>query len=91
MQMKLTDDNCLFGGCFPAGDFWKQIFILVQKRNATHALNDSPCESGHGGSGAGQSPQGGEERCQPLPWKDELDQAEQPGHRAPQMLSALSG
>lgn len=27
MKTKLMDDNSLFEGCFPAGDFWKQIHL----------------------------------------------------------------
>ena len=27
MKTKLMDDNSLFGGCFPAGGFWKQMYL----------------------------------------------------------------
>lgn len=27
MKTKLMDDNSLFGGCFPAGGFWKHIYL----------------------------------------------------------------
>lgn len=49
MKTKLMDDNSLFGGCFPAGDFWKQI-DLSPSRNDTQPLHDSRCESGSSSS-----------------------------------------
>lgn len=42
------DDNSLFGGCFPAGDFWKQI-DLSPSRSSAQPCCDSCCESGRQG------------------------------------------